>query len=407
MPKFNSRSVSARQNSVTVSAYVRTLKRTVESVGPCWVTGEIQQFKASSRGHWYFTVRDRDASLDCAMWSRQTQRVRFRPEPGMLVDMYGGPSVYTKQGRLQFYAEQLSQQDTEGALLLAFRRLRTKLEKEGLFEAGRKRPIPQFPRTIGVVTSATGAAFQDIVRITGQRYPLCRILLSPALVQGDEAAFRIAQAIERLSTQRPPHRPDVLIVGRGGGSVQDLQPFNEEAVARTIFACPIPVISAVGHETDVTIADLVADLRAATPSHAAEMAVPDQQVLYSTVNQISVRMQSQVLQHVAARRAKVQHITDSYEFNTPFNRVREAQQWLEDLTERLHVGLSGRLLSLRHAAEKQLTNLTALDPRRGLRQGLVRVERMGRPVRSNSSLALGDRVQLLFLDGQRDAVIDS
>ncbi|MDE2729854.1 MAG: exodeoxyribonuclease VII large subunit [Bacteroidota bacterium] len=407
MPDSNAISVSTRQNSVSVSAYVRTLKRTVESVAPCWVTGEIQQFKASARGHWYFTVRDRDASLDCAMWSRQARRVLFRPEAGMLVDIYGSPSVYPKQGRLQFYAEKLTRQDSEGALLLAFRRLKAKLEKEGLFEGSRKRPIPQFPHTIGVVTSATGAAFQDIVHITGQRYPLCRILLSPSLVQGDEAAVQIAGAIERLGTLRPPDRPDVLIVGRGGGSVQDLQPFNEEAVARAIFACPIPVISAVGHETDVTIADLVADLRAATPSHAAELAVPDQQVLYSTVQVVSDHMHSRVLQQVAARRAGIEHITNSYEFNTPVNRVREAQQWLEELTEQLHTSLSGRLLSLRHAAEKQLANLTALDPRRGLRQGLVRVERMGKPVRSSSSLQWGDRIQLHFLDGQRVAVIDS
>lgn len=407
MSNFTACPVSTRQNPVSVSAYVRILKREVEGIGPSWIAGEVQQFKASARGHWYFTIRDKDSSLDCVMWNRQTMRVRFRPEPGMLVAMHGGPSVYPKQGRLQFVADKMEQQGTEGALLLAFRQLKAKLEHEGLFDASRKRPIPAFPRRIGVVTSPTGAAFQDIVRVTGQRYPLCEILLSPSLVQGDEAAKQIVRGIERLDRLPSDRTPDLLIVGRGGGSVQDLQPFNEEIVARAIFASRIPVISAVGHETDTSIADLVADLRAATPSHAAELAVPDGDALLSSLRQAQVVMHSGIVQYIAALRKQVCHITDSYEFNAPVNRVREAQQWLEDLTEQLHTRVGVRLLSLRHTAEKAAGNLSALNPRQALRRGLVRVELMGKPVQSSASLSIRDRVQLHFHDGQRDAVIDS
>ena len=399
--------MSTRQNPVSVSAYVRTLKQAVESVEPCWVTGEIQQFKASVRGHWYFTVRDKDSSLDCAMWNRQTGYVQFRPEAGMLVNMFGSPSVYSKQGRLQFYADKLEQQDAEGALLAAFNLLKAKLQTEGLFDPSRKRPIPQFPSLIGVVTSPTGAALQDILRITGQRYPLCDILVSPSLVQGDDAAAQIALGIKRLALQPASQRPDVIIVGRGGGSVQDLQPFNEEAVARAVFASPIPTISAVGHETDVTIADLVADLRAATPSHAAELAVPDQSVLQSAIDSTMDSMHSRIAQILSMWRTTVCHTIDSYEFNAPVNQVREAQQWLEDLMEQLQTSLSTRLLSLRHATENKLANLLALDPTRSLRQGLARVELMDKPVRSSTGLTLGDRVTLHFHDGKRRAVIDS
>ena len=324
----------------------------------------------------------------------------------MLVNLYGGPTIYTKQGRLQFSATKIEQRGTEGALLKAFLELKAKLEKEGLFDISRKRPIPDFPRLIGVVTSASGAAFQDILRVTGQRYPLSAIVLAPSLVQGDQAAAQIAKQLERLGLLPDSERPDVIIVGRGGGSAQDLQPFNEEIVARAIFASQIPVISAVGHETDTSIADLVADRSAATPSHAAEMAVPDQNALYGGIQGVTESMSSNVSQFLKATRQSVRHITDSYEFNKPVNRVRETQQWLEELTEQLNSRISVRLLSWRHASEKLSGQLSALDPGRGLRQGLVRVEHMGLPVQNGAKLSIGDRVQLHFADTKRDAIID-
>ena len=399
--------MSTKQNPIPLSTYVRLLKRTVEELGSCWVAGELQQFKASGPGHWYFTIRDKDVSLDCAMWRAHSSRVSFRPEPGMLLSLYGAPSVYPKQGRLQFYVKKMVEKGSEGALLQAFRQLKAKLEKEGLFDAKRKRPLPQYPRLLGVVTSAGGAAFQDILRMTRQRFPLADIVLISTLVQGERAAPQVAKAIDTFNQLPANQRPDMLIVGRGGGSVQDLQAFNEEVVARAIFASKIPIISAVGHETDETIADFVSDLRAATPSHAAEQAVPDLYVLENNIRKTCGSMESIIAKHIETLRQRVCHITDSYEFNTPVNRVREAQRTLEDLTEKLHANFSAEILKRRHAVEKLAHSLAALDPQRGLRQGLVRIERDGIPMHKSADLVIGDCVQLHFIDGRRDALIDS
>ncbi|WP_232282324.1 exodeoxyribonuclease VII large subunit, partial [Paenibacillus sp. oral taxon 786] len=235
-----------------------------------WIRGEISNFTHHSSGHMYFTLKDADSRIKSIMFASYNQRLPFRPKEGTRVIARGNVSVYERDGQYQFYVTHM-QPDGVGSLYLAFEQLKQKLEAEGLFAPGRKRPLPRFPKTIGVVTSPTGAAVRDILTTLGRRYPQAAVILYPVLVQGKGAAPSIVKAIRTLNAMG---EADVLIVGRGGGSLEELWAFNEEQVARAIYESAIPVISAVGHETDFTIADFVADLRAATPTAAAELAVP-------------------------------------------------------------------------------------------------------------------------------------
>ncbi|MEE4362054.1 MAG: exodeoxyribonuclease VII large subunit [Pseudomonadales bacterium] len=249
-----------------------------EAFGVVWVEGELSNFARPSSGHWYFTLKDRQAQVRCAMFRNRNGRVRFRPEDGMHVLLRGRVSLYVGRGEFQLIVDAIEPAG-EGALRLAFEQLRQRLAAEGLFEDDRKRPLPACPRHIALITSPTGAAIRDLVSVLGRRWPVARVTLLPTAVQGEQAGAEIAAAFARLErwvAAAPEDAPDLVIAGRGGGSLEDLWAFNEEAVARALAGCSIPVVSAVGHETDFTIADFVADLRAPTPSAAAELATPDQ-----------------------------------------------------------------------------------------------------------------------------------
>lgn len=260
-----------RGDVLSVGELTRRVRGLLEGAYPSvWVEGEISNYTAHGSGHWYFTLKDADASLSCAMFRGHNRRVRFDPEHGMAVRCQGRISVYPPRGNYQLIVERMEPQG-QGALQIAFEQLRRKLEAEGLFAAQRKRPLPSLPVRIGIVTSPTGAALRDMLRVLGERFEPLEVLLAPARVQGHGAAAEISAALDLLD--RDGHA-QVVLCGRGGGSLEDLWAFNEEQVARAIARCSIPVISAVGHEVDVTIADLVADVRAATPSNAAEIAVP-------------------------------------------------------------------------------------------------------------------------------------
>lgn len=374
--------------------------------GDVWVEGEISNFKRHRSGHCYFTLKDEDAQVRCVMWRHFTRYVFFEPQDGMLVRVHGGASVYEIRGDLQLVVKSM-QPAGEGALQKAFEAIKRKLSEEGLFDAGRKKPLPEFPETIGVVTSGSGAALHDILTVLQRRYPAVRVLLCPVQVQGIGAAEEIADAIECFNRQHhdPAFRADVLIVGRGGGSLEDLWAFNEEVVARAIAASSIPVVSAVGHETDFSIADFVADLRAATPSIAAELCVPDRRELMAALRGSIVRMSQYQRDRIERNRRLITGILESRAMHRPEVRLRQSVQRLDDLQNRLDRSLHVVVERRRTKLEGCDRQLSLLNPARPMERGYVRVERNGTIIKRSADLDAGDDVNLRFVDGARTATI--
>lgn len=374
--------------------------------GDVWVEGEISNFKRHRSGHCYFTLKDEDAQVRCVMWRHFTRYVFFEPQDGMLVRVHGGASVYEVRGDLQLVVKSM-QPAGEGALQKAFEAIKRKLSDEGLFDAGRKKPLPEFPETIGVVTSGSGAALHDILTVLQRRFPAVRVLLCPVQVQGIGAAEEIADAIECFNRQHhdPAFRADVLIVGRGGGSLEDLWAFNEEVVARAIAASTIPVVSAVGHETDFSIADFVADLRAATPSIAAELCVPDRRELMAALRGSIVRMSQCQRDRIERNRRLITGILESRAMHRPEVRLRQSVQRLDDLQNRLDRSLHAVVERRRTKLEGCDRQLSLLNPARPMERGYVRVERNGTIIKRSADLDAGDDVNLRFVDGARTATI--
>jgi len=302
------------------------------------VIGEISNFKRHSSGHLYFSLKDAGATIDAVMFRQLASGVRFEVGDGLEVVAEGRVDVYEKQGRLQLYVERLTPRGA-GALELAFRQLKAKLQAEGLFDPARKKPLPPFPRAIGVITSPTGAAVRDIARTLRRRWPAARVYLVGVRVQGDQAAGEIAEAVALLDAKADELGIDTIIVGRGGGSLEDLWAFNEEAVARAIFAARTPIISGVGHETDFAISDFVADVRAATPTAAAELAAPDSAELRRHVRVLGGRLGRRAAERLAAGQAALDGILRSVVFRDPAWRVRSARQELAELAGRMQIGL--------------------------------------------------------------------
>jgi len=319
---------------VTVGALTKYIKRKFD-VDPhlrdLWIKGEISNFKQHSRGHMYFTLKDSQARIAAVMFAGYNQHLPFRPENGMNVLVRGEISVYEPNGNYQLYVKEM-QPEGIGRLYLAYEQLKQRLEAEGLFSSAHKKPLPAFPRCIGVVTSPTGAAVRDVMTTIRRRYPLAKIILFPALVQGDGAALSIVRAIERANDFG---EVDVLIVGRGGGSIEELWAFNEEIVARAIFASRVPVVSAVGHETDFTIADFVADLRAPTPTAAAELAVPHIGELAERLAERKWRLIRAMKERLAASQERLVRLQASYAFRHPERLYEQKEQQLDALLERL------------------------------------------------------------------------
>lgn len=319
---------------VTVTALTKYIKRKFE-VDPhlqdLWIKGEISNFTYHSRGHMYFTLKDENARIQAVMFAGYNRYLAFRPENGMKVLVRGEISVYEPSGNYQIYVKEM-QPEGIGNLYLAYEQLKKRLEAEGLFSPKHKQPIPSFPRYIGVVTSPTGAAIRDIVTTIRRRYPLGTVILFPSLVQGEHAADSIVRSIEKANELG---YIDVLIVGRGGGSIEELWAFNEEKVARAIFASRVPIISAVGHETDFTIADFVADLRAPTPTGAAELAVPHVAELIERMTQRKVRLIRAMKEKMAAESERLSRLQKSYAFRYPKKLYEQKEQQLDTLLERL------------------------------------------------------------------------
>jgi len=404
---------------LSVTELTRGLSGLVEEhYNDVWVEGELSDFTRAASGHCYFTLKDEDAQIRCVMWKHLTQYVYFEPEEGMQVRINGHASVYERRGDLQIQAQAMRQAG-KGAQQKAFEELKQKLREEGLFDAERKQPLPAFPETIGVVTSGQGAAIHDIRTGLVRRFPPAQVVLCPVKVQGLDAPQAIADAIAAFNdlppddAQRPDQkeevvagpRPDLLIVGRGGGSTEDLWAFNEEVVARAISASALPVVSAVGHESDVTIADLVADERAATPSTAAEIVVPDRRDVAERVRALHDRLRTQVARRLQEARQHVDALLNSRAFHAPARRLEQHQQHLDTLVDRL-TRSGDRLLEQAHTRLDRLRDrLQAMDPEQPLRRGYVHLTRDGTPVQSVDAVDDGDRVRLHFQDGHRDAEV--
>ncbi|MCX5716280.1 MAG: exodeoxyribonuclease VII large subunit [Candidatus Omnitrophica bacterium] len=369
-----------------------------------WVEGEISNLLLHSSGHMYFSLKDEAAVLSCAMFRPVNQQLKFAPKEGMQVLCLGRVSIYDKQGKYQLYVQAM-EPNGAGALQIAFEQLKEKLQKEGLFDKAHKKPIPFLPQRIGIVTSPTGAAIRDILNILRRRFPNVEIILNPVRVQGDGASAEIANAIKEFNEYG---KIDVLIVGRGGGSIEDLWAFNEEIVARAIYDSKIPVVSAVGHEIDFTIADFVADMRAPTPSAAAELVVPEKKEMASTLETNSTRLANGLLNRLNALKEKLNRLKTSYVLRQPLNLVLQLKQRIDDLGNDLAVRM-GHVLELSMGDFKTLIGrLEALSPLAILGRGYsITFNKVdGKIIKNAAPLKCGDRVETRVCKGKFISIVD-
>lgn len=390
---------------VSVSALNAHVKRMLESgLPPLWVEGEITGWKRYASGHCYFCVRDAGAQISAVMFRSDAQRLPTQPEEGMKVRAFGSVSLYEKRGDFQFIVRRIDATGDDGLWRLAFERLRQKLEGEGLLAPERKRSLPRYPRTVGVVTSPVGAVLHDITHVIRRRAPWTRVILSPARVQGEGAALDVARALRLL--ERSPVPPDVIIVARGGGSVEDLWAFNEEPVARAIAECSVPVVSAIGHEVDVTIADLVADLRAPTPSAAAENAVPDGAALREELDHTRHRLARALRRYAAARRETLDRTGERLEAR--MRRVVETRRRHLDVAgERLTQRMQRRLEQRRAVVARLAAQLEALSPLSALARGYaVPLDAAGHVLRTRAEFQSGRPFALRVTDGTVPCIVD-
>lgn len=364
------------------------------------VRGEISNFKCYASGHCYFTLKDASSALKCVMFRSQAQHLRFQPVNGLSVIASGNIAVYERDGVYQLYVDSLAPEG-KGDLALAYEQLKNRLAAEGLFAKDRKKALPQFPKKIGVVTSLSGAVLRDIYHVTKRRWPAVQLVLYPVQVQGEFSAKQVALAIEFFNTK---YAVDVMIVGRGGGSMEDLWSFNEEVVVRAIAASKIPIISAVGHETDFSLADFAADVRAATPSQAAELAVPDRDELKRYV----VRMQRQLAQmarrELNERRLRLQACQKNKLLQRPELLLADRRQRLDNLISKLRQCLDENITVKNHQLSLALEKLSVLNPAKTLQRGFALVEHGGKIVTRVQEVKKGDKLQLTFSDGKVSVV---
>ena len=366
------------------------------------VRGEISNYKLYPSGHHYFTLKDEGSALKCVMFKGNALRLRFRPENGMKIIAMGKVSVYPRDGAYQLYCTALTM-DGVGDLYAAFEQLKKKLAAQGLFDPAHKKPIPKYPGTIGIVTSSAGAAVHDMLRILRKRYPLSKVRLLPVRVQGTEAPGEIAAAIGYANHY---HLADLLIVGRGGGSIEDLWAFNDEQVAYAIYHSEIPIISAVGHEPDVTISDYVADLRAATPSNAAELAVPDQDALRQNLDAMSNAMASGLSRQIKAARQHLNILASSQALQSPTGYLDQRHQSVELLKNRLVSAQDRNITKAKQRYIAGVSKLEAMSPLKVLTRGYSMAQtQRGEVVRSINQVELGERIRIRLSDGTISATV--
>ncbi len=390
----------------TVSQLVARISETLEmdpDLGDVQVEGEISNFRRASSGHCYFTLKDAGAELRCVMWQSAAQKLLALPTDGERVLAHGRVGIYEQRGALQLYVDRLEQKGV-GLLYQEYERLKGRLEAEGLFDAERKRPLPAFPRRIGVVTSPGAAALRDILRVLSRRYPLAEVLLSPTLVQGDAAPPQIVAALEALNAREDV---DVILVARGGGSLEDLWAFNDERVARAVAGSRIPVVCGVGHETDFSLADFAADYRAPTPSAAAEVATPDRSELRGQVMALAGRLSLAMGAALARRRDTLAEEERALRRLSPTARLEQARQRVDDLAARSTELLQRDLSLWRERLAGLGGRLESVSPLGTLERGYAVVRRRadGRLVRSVAQVAAGDELEVRVSDGEFAATV--
>ncbi len=380
-----------------VNQYIKTLLDRDRELTALYVRGEISNYKAYPSGHHYFSLKDGEGAIRCVMFKREAMSLRFRPENGMKVIAFGRVAVFPRDGQYQLYCTSLTPEGV-GDLYLAFEQLKQKLYGEGLFDPSHKKPIPKFPKRIALITSSAGAAVRDMLRILGARWPMAEVFLLPVRVQGAEAPGEICAAIAWANRHQVA---DLIVTGRGGGSMEDLWAFNDENVARTIYHSVIPVISAVGHEPDVTIADFVADLRAATPSNAAELAVPDQNEVAVWLRQMEGRLAQAMGRKLESARKDLDRAARCRALQDPMNYVDDKRMVLDYQREKLAAGLNAALNRERQRFGQLASKLDALSPLKVLGRGYAIPRKAdGGVVRSVADVAPGDPLKLRVADGE-------
>ena len=390
------------QNTLVLSVsqlnrYIKMNFDADENLANIFISGEISNFTNHYRtGHLYFTLKDDSAAVRAVMFNSSAKRLKFMPEDGMKVIARGRVSVYEASGQYQLYVDDM-QPDGVGALNLAYEQLKEKLQKEGLFSEHHKKPLPPYPEKVGVITSPTGAAVRDIINVLGRRFPYAEIVFCPVLVQGDGAHLQLTDAVNMFNSERAA---DVIIIGRGGGSIEDLWEFNDEGLARAVYNSEIPVISAVGHETDFTICDFVADMRAPTPSAAAELAVPDANELQYALSALKNRMFLNVSSGIADRRSRLEYLTSKGVLKSPDEMLSNRSQRLDTAFSKMLSSYENRIGGKKVEFISAATALSKLDPMSVLMRGFAFVsDKSGKNVCSSQALAKGDKINVRFHDG--------
>lgn len=390
------------QNTLVLSVsqlnrYIKMNFDADENLANIFISGEISNFTNHYRtGHLYFTLKDDSAAVRAVMFNSSAKRLKFMPEDGMKVIARGRVSVYEASGQYQLYVDDM-QPDGVGALNLAYEQLKEKLQKEGLFSELHKKPLPPYPEKVGVITSPTGAAVRDIINVLGRRFPYAEIVFCPVLVQGEGAHLQLTDAVNLFNSERAA---DVIIIGRGGGSIEDLWEFNDEGLARAVYNSDIPVISAVGHETDFTICDFVADMRAPTPSAAAELAVPDANELQYALSALKNRMFLNVSSGIADRRSRLEYLTSNGALKSPDEMLSNRSQRLDTAFSKMLSSYENRIGGKKVEFISAATALSKLDPMSVLMRGFAFVsDKNGKNVYSSQALAKGDKINVRFHDG--------
>ncbi len=390
------------QNTLVLSVsqlnrYIKMNLDADENLANIFISGEISNFTNHYRtGHLYFTLKDDSAAVRAVMFNSSAKRLKFMPEDGMKVIARGRVSVYEASGQYQLYVDDM-QPDGVGALNLAYEQLKEKLQKEGLFSELHKKPLPPYPEKVGVITSPTGAAVRDIINVLGRRFPYAEIVFCPVLVQGEGAHLQLTDAVNLFNSERAA---DVIIIGRGGGSIEDLWEFNDEGLARAVYNSEIPVISAVGHETDFTICDFVADMRAPTPSAAAELAVPDANELQYALSALKNRMFLNVSSGIADRRSRLEYLTSKGALKSPDEMLSNRSQRLDTAFSKMLSSYENRIGGKKVEFISAATALSKLDPMSVLMRGFAFVsDKNGKNVYSSQALAKGDKINVRFHDG--------
>ena len=393
-----------RDNALTVGELNRYIKMLMDSdalLSSVSVIGEISNLKYHSSGHLYFTLKDGDAEISAVMFRSAAMNLKMTARDGMQVIAFGKVAVYEKSGRCQLYVSAMLDNGV-GALQIEYERLKKQLEEEGLFDKARKRPIPRFPSCIGIITSPTGAAIRDMINVTGRRWPSAKILLCPSLVQGEQAPASLCASLELLNAMEAC---DVIIIGRGGGSIEDLWAFNDERVVRCVANSQIPVISAVGHETDFTLCDFAADLRAPTPSAAAELAVPDRDEMRIRLDELVARFDNNILRIVNLNRERFMNVAGKLELLSPIGRLEIEKRELSKRSLELDREIDRVIQKKRERLSVVSASLAAINPLAVLSRGYSYSQINGKVVSSVDAVSVGDKIDIRFADGMAKAEI--